>query len=446
MASIVTTEHRQILADFNKRLLAAQNPSDRFYFTISRNTEWDDELAPDTPVDTQEQVNSFRKDIIAIKRVEPISITHVMKRTDWLTGTIYDEYDSSIDQHETDAPFAVMTDEYNVYKCIKTAKDDTLEPQPSTVKPTGTSQNIIETADGYKWKYMATLSSGEVFDFLTSEWIPIKTILTNDGSDQFVVQTTAIEGTIDNVIVDAIGSGYSDINPPVLTISGDGTGATADAVINVAGELVDVTVTARGSGYTYATITIDDTANGNNGSGASVRAVISPLGGHGSDPVRELSPGALMFNVRLIRDEDGNIPVDDDYRQLGIIHNPTETTSGTKLSITADVDGDYSAGETVTGNSSGFAATVHAWDSAGRLLYLSGVSGVPVDGETVTGSSSGTTGTNADSDTVKLPAKDLVYSASEVDKYSGKLTYFENRLTIARDTDQTEQLRTVIQY
>jgi len=71
---------------------------------------------------------------------------------------------------------------------------------------------------------------------------------------------------IDSITVTSGGSGY--VNPSV-TISGDGTGATASATV-VNGVITSITVTSGGSGYTQASIVISDIS----GSGAVAVAVI----------------------------------------------------------------------------------------------------------------------------------------------------------------------------
>jgi hypothetical protein len=53
---------------------------------------------------------------------------------------------------------------------------------------------------------------------------------------------------------------------PAVTISGDGTGATGYAIVDGSGEVVDVVITAGGSGYTHATCGF----SGGSGSGAGV--------------------------------------------------------------------------------------------------------------------------------------------------------------------------------
>ena len=47
-----------------------------------------------------------------------------------------------------------MSSTFNVYKCL-----DNNGNAASTVEPTGTSSSILTTGDGYKWKYMYTLSA-----------------------------------------------------------------------------------------------------------------------------------------------------------------------------------------------------------------------------------------------------------------------------------------------
>jgi hypothetical protein len=50
------------------------------------------------------------------------------------------------------AVFYVVTDEYNVYQCL-----DNDNNTPSTVKPTGTTVDAIQTSDGYIWKFLYTI-------------------------------------------------------------------------------------------------------------------------------------------------------------------------------------------------------------------------------------------------------------------------------------------------
>lgn len=70
---------------------------------------------------------------------------------------------------------------------------------------------------------------------------------------------------VDSVSMITPGSGYSD--SPVITINGDGTGASATATV-VNGQITNISITNRGANYTVATVSITDTT----GSGATAKA------------------------------------------------------------------------------------------------------------------------------------------------------------------------------
>jgi hypothetical protein len=102
---------------------------------------------------------------------------------------------------------------------------------------------LIETADGYIWKYVGTISGPELFTFGTTEFLPIPTTLTS----------TPVKGEI---------SSFSDIvttpkpftpgESITVTIIGDGAGASAAPRTIAAGSdlaLTGIYATAGGSGY-----------------------------------------------------------------------------------------------------------------------------------------------------------------------------------------------------
>jgi hypothetical protein len=104
-----------------------------------------------------------------------------------------------------DALFYVMTDEYNVYKCL-----DNNNGARSTTKPIGTQILPIKLSDGYVWKYMYNVPIALRTKFLTSDQMPVITAL----SQQFYSA-----GGIENVQIDNRGLNYTAAN---LSVSGDG--------------------------------------------------------------------------------------------------------------------------------------------------------------------------------------------------------------------------------
>lgn len=90
-----------------------------------------------------------------------------------------------------------------------------------------------------------------------------------------------------SITVDNPGANY--LGPPIVQISGDGTGATAVAEIDpVAGTVTNIVVTSPGRGYTAATVTL----SGGGGTGASATAV---LGDNTSGGLIKLGEGRLTL-------------------------------------------------------------------------------------------------------------------------------------------------------
>lgn len=122
-------------------------------------------------------------------------------------------------------------------------------------------------------------------------------------------------GTIDAIAIVSGGYSYGVAN---IAIEGDGTGATAEAVIDkVTNAIVKVKITNRGQDYTYANVKVIG-----NGQGAELRAIISPYGGHGKNSPEELYSRSLMFYSNISTDLNQGVIVGNDYRQVGILKNP----------------------------------------------------------------------------------------------------------------------------
>ena len=97
--------------------------------------------------------------------------------------------------------FYVYTSTGNVYKCIYNGKKPGSNGAQSTIEPTGTSNSVVSSADGYKWKYMYSIPSISNTTFVTSDFITIE--------ENANVRTTAVQGTIDVILLESNGVNYS---------------------------------------------------------------------------------------------------------------------------------------------------------------------------------------------------------------------------------------------
>jgi len=126
---------------------------------------------------------------------------------------------------------------------------------------------------------------------------------------------------------------------PTITIIGDGNGAKAYTRVNLStGTISNVAVIDVGSNYTRAKAVITS----NTGSGATANVVISPVGGHGSDPIRELAADKVILNIQFNSYEgvsangNGYIPSNTEFRTISIIRDPVLKVDANNNHITVE--------------------------------------------------------------------------------------------------------------
>lgn len=133
-----------------------------------------------------------------------------------------------------DCLFYVVTDEFNVYKCL----DNNLNAV-STIKPTSTTVEPIVLDDGYMWKFMYNVPIALRNKFVTDDYIPVVTALRN----QFYSN-----GQLQTIRVDAGGSGYTS---GAITVQGDGYSESNPLY------LTGITLSSGGLSYVDPTVSID---------------------------------------------------------------------------------------------------------------------------------------------------------------------------------------------
>ena len=228
------------------------NPSDYYYVFLGRTTAWSNDSSAPTPTDTRETDTQTRRDIMAVKRVQPNDTALMINRVNWTTGTTYKAYDSDVVLQNLTDDFYVMNSGYRIYKCVYAPASTA-----STVEPTHTTVGPVSTADGYKWQFLYEVPVGDRNKFLTADYIPVRFTSTSSAFDH--------NGVVSSVTIQSSGTGY--VSAPSVAILGDGAGATATATI-AAGGVNSVTITNGGEGYSYALVSF----SGGSGSGAIATA------------------------------------------------------------------------------------------------------------------------------------------------------------------------------
>ena len=485
MAAIITNKFRinnaeQFVESFS------ESAATTYYLFIGRAHSWatdadvqgnsineGTDASPPTPNDDVTSEFYNYDDMIGAKLISSSDVSHVIPRRNWTTGTTYDMYEHNISSSNAansgatnlfDSNFFVMNSSNAVYKVIENDG-----ATASTVEPTYTSHSIFETSDGYRWKYMYSLTSAETLNFMSTDFIHVSTDST--------VSAAAVDGALDTILVVAGGSSFNTSSGSTISgipIRGDGSGGVASVTIS-SGAITAATVTTAGSGYTFAYIRDADiiaaTNAGGAGSGSNLNVIIPPKGGHGSNAVKELGGFFVMLNKSLVGVEGtSDIGVGNDFRRIGLVRDPTNFGTSTVASATTrrqlyaikfgSVSGTFTADEEINQASTGAVGKVVEFDSTNLILYyyqtrfpdvgtdsngnLTAFSGA----NAITGQSSSASATpnTSDSNTTNGVAFSSGYANPELAYDSGDIIYVEERSPITRASDQTENVKLIIEF
>jgi hypothetical protein len=441
MSAIITSKFRLDTTEKFVDSLA----SNTFYMGLGRSNAWTDDTTPDNPYENDYTTNTLWENMFAMKKCESVDIIYSSPRTLWVSGVSYAEYDDR-DINLEGKNYFVVSDNNNVFMCLKSGGVSTTNPDIAGV----TTAGVIDHAstDGYIWKYMYTIPVDTGSKFLTASFIPVQyiTAAPAPGADtalinQWSVQDNAIDGAIYNIKIVSGGTGYT--SAPTVTVSGNGTGATATAIVT-GGIITDIDMTAVGTGYTKAVITV----TGGAGSGGSLRPVIGPTGGFGKDPRNDLRSHYVTINKVFNGDENGDIPATNDFRQIALIRNPidaaTSTTAAnnaytTTKSLSVATGGSFAADAMIEGTSTSAKAMVIEYDATNGIIYFiqnedtGFVNFTDDDNIRVVGD----TGGGVDCTAVNVAG---------ITQYSGDVMFLENRTSVSRGVDQIETIRLVIAF
>lgn len=405
------------------------------YVVLGKQLPWNSgtEVAP-VPTTTDADLFQLYKNGIYAKLVTFENSSVVVERNDWTSNTVYNTYESNTN-------FYVVNTKDQVFKCLSNVSPGTTstdEPELS-LSTTSLEEPYVLTSDGYKWKYLYTISSVQKQRFMDFDWMPVTT-------NKFV-RAAALPASIDVVTITNSGNNYTDgSSQDIITVTGDGSGAILKANV-VSGQVVDIIIQDRGLNYTTANISFDDVVGGI-GTGATATVSIAPHDGHGYDPVYELGASTVMFNVEFEGSVGGEFPIDNDYRQVFAVHNPFEDgtktlasnptyTLYTKIKVSPGL-GDFNLDEKVyqgiTYADSSFTADVISFDEIENYVYVNNITGTLTENQVLKGFSSGSVRVATDS----IPP--------EFHLYSGKVLYISNKLPVSRDSAQTDRIRFILTF
>ena len=450
--------------------------------------------SPPTPADDISSEFYTWDSAVAAKKIASTDIVYALPRRDFVNSTVYDMYEDNISSSNPttsgatnlfDSTFFFRTSDNRIYKVL----DNNSGAAYSGAEPTSESTTSF-ILGGYTLLYMYSITASEQATYLTTDFMPVSTDTT--------VSAAAVDGSIGSIIITNTGSGLTN-GTYYAAVYGDGTsaGTSSGAIIKitVSSSVISAVSTGNtgvqqaGAGYTFGTVNLGSgftfsdaaltSASAIGGSSAAISVVISPKNGHGYDAVSELGGHYIMLHASLEGADNDDFLTGNDFRNINLVVDPTTYGTATVGSASSyrttyamkfsGSPGTFTADEVITQtNSDSVVATgtVVEYDSTLQILYyqqekFGGYGTLSATGAfnlfsgsgTVTGASSSATGTpdlTADS-AVSLSGGNTItftdgFANPELQPDSGNIIYRENRKPISRATDQTEDIKIIVEF
>ena len=328
---------------------------------------------------------------------------------------------------------------------------------PGVNYPFDTATSIVVSGDGTDAVFSPVIYNGELVGVVTENsgsgysYINLDVVGAGSGakitgviavsdflSTQSIVEQTAVRGAIYNAVVTIPGNNYSA--ETTISITGDGTGAEGYPVIS-GGTITKIIMTSYGQDYTYANIVFNDPnrQTPNLFINAEAYAILPPNLGHGVDAPRELYADTISIFSLLKSDTELNI-LAQDYRQYGLINNPTNVLTNKRVNVVSDIItfkvqltsiGSLAVDDIVIANKKQY-RIVSISNSTVELQQMNAIFTIPSGG------------------LYKLGQPSVVYtivkvlSVPSLNKYSGDLLYVTNNTPFAPTDEQSIAIRTYI--
>ena len=500
MAAIITEKFRQSNAD----AFFADVTSSKYYMFVGKPSPWTSEgaatdSAPPAPVDSIAPESYYWDDMLAAKLIS--SKSYVIPRRDFSTSVAFDMYRHDIGGTTTgnygstkttsssgatnvfDSTMYFKTAEHKVYKVLYNGDQlQTGAANISGTEPTSVNAAPFWQDNNYYIKFMYSMTTSEVQNFLTTDFMPVKLNANADANRGVYV-----------FMVTSGGSGYPN-GTYYTKVRGDGSGGIAKIVVagNSISEFGNNALSstsymqANGTGYSFANFDLTGTniytntaatsaiagatlSAWNGATAGTIKAIIDPTSGHGTDDIAELGGHYVMLQSKL-EPADSDVVQVNDFRRVGIVKNPKDSATNNVAALAtarttkailmaAGGTGTFQIDEKITQASTGANGTVVEWDATNRILYyiqekytnygldanqnLTAFSGV----NAVTGANSSAVHTPANtSGTTNGVVFASGYANSELSKDTGEIIYVENRRAISRASDQTEDIKVVVEF
>lgn len=175
-----------------------------YYIYVGNNRDADGAASVQPYDDIREVHHDAYNHMLFGKRIAANTDVRLMIRNVPYQSGVLDMYDDQDSTISTKDFYAVVNADafYHIFKCLDNNMGANSTVTPNFTHISGANTQFYQTSDGYKWKYMYSISDTTYARFATTEYIPVEANTT--------VSNSAVDGSIDNIIIEDTGRGYDN--------------------------------------------------------------------------------------------------------------------------------------------------------------------------------------------------------------------------------------------
>lgn len=215
MKKVVTKNHKiHVARQLLESITEPANTS--YYFFLGEHVPRADSTVPDIYDNNRQTYIDVYRNMIMGKKIKTDDMSLMVRNIPYEDNKVFAYYDDQDTNLYSKDYFCVVSEGIassyrHVFLCLDNNNNSPSQVPPDFSHITGSNTVLYETSDGYRWKYLYSVSSSLVKKFGSTEYIPYV-------ANNIVIQN-AVDGAVDVIKVSDGGRGYDNYITGTLTVN-----------------------------------------------------------------------------------------------------------------------------------------------------------------------------------------------------------------------------------
>lgn len=165
------SDFQQVLSE--SLVATLRDPKHSVYIGINGTAPWTDEDIPPSPLDTPDQHESFWNHLVGFVKVDKSKIWSAIRHVRWIKGRTFEVANPALPSNKQ-TRFYCVNSIYEVFICTNVIGNTAVDYPTSQHEPRGHHNGkVIDSGDGYQWRYVYTVRPTDIENRVNDKWIPI---------------------------------------------------------------------------------------------------------------------------------------------------------------------------------------------------------------------------------------------------------------------------------